>query len=117
MHYLLEDALGCVFIQALPLLHELQEVTSVRILHHKQEVFRTLEDFKEADDVGVTDFLQNVDLLHDLLLRVRVLHVAFVDGLDGNLPPCELVYSERHLAEGTFTNRLDKLVKLKRCRR
>ena len=59
------------------------------------------------------NLLEYVDFLHDFLLRVSVLHVALVDGLDGDLPTSELVYAKSHLTEGTLSDKLNELVELK----
>lgn len=50
------------------------------------------------------DLLEDVDLLHHFLLRVHILHVTLVDGLDSNLPASQLVNSECNLTKGTFSN-------------
>ena len=52
----------------LSLLNELKQITAVSVLHDEQEVLRTLENFKETDDVRVSDLFENIDLLHHLLL-------------------------------------------------
>jgi len=49
-------------------------------------MLRALEDFEKANDIGVSDLLEDVDFLHDFLLGVGVLHVALVDGFDSNVP-------------------------------
>ena len=117
VHHLLEHLLRSVFVEMLSLLDVLQEVASVSILHHEEEVLGTLEHFEEADDVGVPDLLEDVDLLHDLLLGVSVLHVGLVDRLDSDLSTSELVDTEGDLPESTLADGVDEFVELLRCGR
>lgn len=108
--HLLENSLRCVFIQVLTLFHKLKQVATISILHDQQKVLRALEDFEQADDIGVADFLEDVDFLHYLLLGVSVLHVALVDGFDGHLSASQFVDTKSHLAKSTFSDELNKLV-------
>jgi hypothetical protein len=46
--------------------------------------------------------LQKVDLLEDLALGEIIFHIAFLDGLDGDIFAGQLVNPERDLPEGAF---------------
>ena len=65
----------------------------------------------------MTDLFQDVDLLHDFLFRVDVLHVTFVDGFNGNLATSQLVNCKCNLTKCAFANKLNKLVEVLCCRR
>jgi hypothetical protein len=43
------------------------------------------KNFKQADDVGVLDLLEQINLLEDFSLTKFVFHVTLFDGLDGHL--------------------------------
>ena len=60
------------------------------------------------------DLLEQVYLLEDLPSRELILHVLFINGLDGYLLACEFVYSKRDLTKGSFANQFDKFVEIKR---
>ena len=75
-------------------------------------MFWGLKNLKQADDVRMANLLKDVDFLHHLLPRVNILHVAFIDGLDGNLSACKLVNSEGHLPECSLSNQLNKLIEV-----
>ena len=62
----------------------------------------------------MANLLEDIDFLHHLLLRVDILHVAFIDGLDGNLSASQLVNSEGHLPECSLSNQLNKLIEVLR---
>ena len=87
--------------------NELKQVSAVGILHDQQEVFGTLEDFKQADNVRVSDLLEDVYLLHNFLFGIRVLHVALIYRFYGYLAPCELVDSKCDLTKSSLSYRLD----------
>ena len=78
-------------------------------------MLRTLENFKETDDVRVSDLFENIDLLHHLLLRVCVLHVAFIDRFDRHLATGEFVNAKGNLAESTLPDELYEFIELERC--
>ena len=99
----------------LSLLNELKQITAVSVLHDEQEVLRTLEYFKETDDVRVSDLFENIDLLHHLLLRVCVLHIAFIDRFDRHLATSEFVNAKGYLAESTLSDQLYEFIELERC--
>ena len=44
------------------------------------------------------------------------MHVAFVDGLDGDLSTSELMNAKSHLTKCTLADKLNELVEFKRCR-
>ena len=114
MQNLSEYLLRFIFLKAFLCLYVLKQVASRCVLHHKQEVLAALEHFVEPDDVGMSDFPQNVNFLHNFLPGVGVLHVFFVDGLDGDVPSGQLVNCKCHFAERALANQLDKLVELER---
>ena len=62
-------------------------------------------------------FLEEVYLLEHLTFAEVILHIILLDGLDGHLLPCKLVNTKGYLAEGSFANQLDELVKVQCCRR
>jgi hypothetical protein len=43
------------------------------------------KNFKQADDVGVLDLLEQINFLEDFSLTKFVFHVTLFDGLDGHL--------------------------------
>ena len=61
-----------------------------------------LEDLKQPDHIRMLYLLQKVDLLEDLTLGEIVFHIAFLDGLDGDIFAGQLVNPERDLPEGAF---------------
>ena len=65
----------------------------------------------------MSDLLQNVNFLHDLLLTVSVLHIGLVNRLDRHVPASQLVYAEHHFSKRAFADQFDEFVELKRCRR
>ena len=60
------------------------------------------EDLKQPDHIRMLYLLQKVDLLEDLALGKIVFHIAFLDGLDGDIFAGQLVNPERDLPEGAF---------------
>ena len=71
-----------------------------------------LKHFEQPDDVGVLDLLEQVDLLEHFAFAEFVLHVVFLDRLDGHLLPSQLVHSESYLSEGSFSDQLHELVEV-----
>jgi len=61
----------------------------------------------------VPNLLENVDLLHDLLLTVRVLHEGLVYRLDSDVSPRQLVDAKHDLTKCSFSDEFNKLVELK----
>lgn len=62
----------------------------------------------------MANLFQDVDLLHDFLFRVDILHVTFVDGFNGNLATSQLVNGKCYLPKCAFANKFDKLVEVLR---
>ena len=82
MDYLLEDVLGLLFLQLLSLFDVLKQVTTSSVLHDHEEMLGRLKHFKQSNYVGVSDLLEDVNLLEDLLLREVILHVGLVNCLN-----------------------------------
>jgi hypothetical protein len=61
------------------------------------------KNFKQADDVGVLDLLEQINLLEDFSLTKFVFHVTLFDGLDGHLLSSKLMHTKGYLAECTFS--------------
>lgn len=109
---LLEDEFGIGLLKlALPF-DESKQISSAGVFHDHEQMLAGLEDFKQPDNVGVLDLLQQVDLLEDLPLTEVVLHVILLDGLYSYLFASELVYAEGHLAEGSLADQLHELVEV-----
>ena len=60
----------------------------------------------------MTYFLQDVDFLKHFFARVLVFELAQLDHLDRHEFPCELMYGQINLPEGSIANLLDKLVEI-----
>ena len=114
---LLEDELAVLLFQPASLLYQLEKVAPSGVLHHNEEVLGGLEDFEQADDIRVLDFLEQVHLLEDFPLAEVVPHVLLLDRLDGDTLASELVHAEGHFAESALSDELDELVELERGRR
>lgn len=112
---LTEDAPGVLLLDAAAGLDELEEVSASCVLHDHEEVFVGFEDFEEADDVGVFDFLEDVDFLEDFFAVEVVFHEGFGDGFDGDVFSGELVDAEGDGAEGAFADEFDEFVEFEGC--
>jgi len=88
---LLEDELRIRLLQLPFPLDQPQQVSASRILHDHEQVLAALEHFKQPDDVGVLDLLEEVDLLEDLPLGEVILHVGLLDGLYRHILPRQLM--------------------------
>ena len=64
---LLEELASLGLLQFLLLDDVVEKLTSADKLHDQEELFRGLDDFKELDDIGVPDKLQNIDFSGDAL--------------------------------------------------
>ena len=58
------------------------------------------------------DFFQQINFLEDLSFVEVILHVLLFDGLDSYVFASELVHTQCYLAERTFANELNELIKL-----
>lgn len=63
------------------------------------------------------DLLQEVNLLEYFPLAKVVLHIVFLNSLDGDLLSGQLMDAEGNLAECSFSNELNELVEIQCCRR
>ena len=62
-----------------------QEVSILSQLQSNEAVVLGLNNLEEADDVGMGDFLEKGNLSRQKFVQVILVHLAFVDDLDGNL--------------------------------
>ena len=97
-----ERKLQILQAMALMLEQESEKVTTASVLHDHQKMLARLEDLKQPDHIRMLYLLQKVDLLEDLALGEIVFHIAFLDGLDGDVFAGQFVNPERDLAEGAF---------------
>jgi len=71
-----------------------------------------LECLQDFDVVGMAQRLQNIDLIHNLLLLRLLLHKIHVDTLDGHELPGQPMQSKVNFSESTFTKHFTDLVEL-----
>lgn len=114
---ILENVLGLILSELLILLDEVIEVTSSCVLHHHHYVLLVFEDLVEPDDVGMSNFLENIHLLEDLLARVLVFQLAQLNHLYGHELAGELLDGQVHLSESPVSNFLDEFVEVQARRR
>ena len=107
---LLEDEFAVTLLEAATLLDQPEQVSTSSVLHDHQQVLAALEDFQEANDVGVLDLLEEVHLLEDFALGEVVLHVTLLNRLDRNILASQFVHAECDLAERTLAYQFDELV-------
>lgn len=107
---LFEDEFAVTLLEAATLLDQPEQVSTSSVLHDHQQVLAALEDFQEANDVGVLDLLEEVHLLEDFALGEVVLHVTLLNRLDRNILASQFVHAECDLAERTLAYQFDELV-------
>ena len=67
-----KDVLGLILGQLFRLLDLVVEVATTSILHHHHYMLFVFKNFIKTNDVGVTDFLKNVNFLEYLFTRVLI---------------------------------------------
>lgn len=78
----------------------LEELAAAHILHNQEELLRRLDYFKQLDDVGVPDHLQDFDLPAHSLNVCLLDDLALFKDLDRDLKRVKLERSQR---EDTFS--------------
>jgi len=116
-NYLLEYSSSLALIESPSLLNELQQISAASILHHHEQVFGRFEDFKESDDVGVANLLQDLYFLQHFLLLIVIFHQGLVDCFDSNNLSCKLVDSKGNFSEGSLADEFHELVVVDTCDR
>jgi hypothetical protein len=91
----------------------MQQIARRGILHDHQHVLRRVKHFQQPNHVWMLYLFQNVDLLEYFATREVILHVVFVNCLDGHIATCKFVHSESYLPEGSLAYEFHKLVKFK----
>lgn len=112
LHDLLEHKLGVLLAQLPPLSHVVEQVSAWAELHDDHVMLICLESLQNLDVVRVPQALQNIDLIHNLLLLAFLLHEVHVDALDCAELPSQPVQAQIDLAKGAFAEHLANLVQL-----
>lgn len=67
-------------------LHDkLIKITSTSILHDQHNMVFIFEYLKQSNDIRVSDFLENIDFLKDLLPGMLILELLRFDHLDRHI--------------------------------
>ena len=110
LHDLLEHKPGVLLAELPTLSHVVEQVAAWTQLHNDHMMLIGLERLQDFDVVGVSQRLEDVDFVHDLLLLRLLLHEVHVDALDGHELPGQPVEAEIDFSEGTFAQHLTDLV-------
>jgi len=111
-HDLAEHELS-IFLSQLPALADVvEEVTSWAELHNDHVMALGLESLEDFDVVGVAQPLQDIDLVHNLLLLALFLHEVHVDALDGDQLTRQAMQPQVDLSEGSLAQHLADLIEL-----
>ena len=91
-----------ILSELLTLADLIKELTAITQLSHQEDRALVLIDLEQADDVRMSQVLENVDLVFqsDLLLSVEV---ELVDHLDSPDLACGLLHRLSHLTKGART--------------
>ena len=80
-------------------------------------MFWWLEYFEESDNIGVSNFLKDINFLEDLLLAEIIFHITLIYCFNGHLFAGKLMYSKCYLSESPLTNPLNEFIVFKGGRR
>lgn len=83
--YLFEYKLGITLLQLPFSLDKSQKITPSSILHNHEQMLGRLKHLQEPDNIRMLYLFQEVYLLKYFSLREIILHIIFLDGLDGYL--------------------------------
>lgn len=103
LHNLLEHKL-CILLTQLPSLPDIVEkIATGTQFHYDHVMFVRLECLQNLDIVRMSKTLQDIDLIHNLLLLALFFHEVHVDALDGAQFPRQPVQSKVDLSKCTFS--------------
>ena len=72
LRYLLENVLGLIFWQGVRLPHQMVQITASGILHNHHNMLFVLKNLEQPYNIGMPDFLENIDFLEHLLSRILI---------------------------------------------
>lgn len=109
---LCEDLSGIFLAQPLFLAYVVEHVAFLGVLHDQHKRLLRLEDFEEFDDTGMSDSLEDVDLLQNLPLGELISHVLLINGLHSHFLSSQLMLAQYDLPESSFTQPLSLPIKM-----
>lgn len=107
---LVEYPASCSLLQSDLVSHHAEEFTLLCELVDDEHVICCFDDLVEIDNVGMSDFLHDVDLSLDADLVILILNAIFIDDLYGNFLASWDVNGFLDLSECALTKCLSELV-------
>jgi len=112
---LFEDEFGIWFLQLSFSFDESEQITSSSVLHHHQKMFAGLEYFKKSDNVGMFYLFKKINLLENFPFAKIILHIILFNCFDSHLLARKFMNTKSNFSKSTFSNKLDKLIKVQSC--
>jgi len=103
--HLLKVAASVLLLEALPLDYVVKQLSSVSVLHNEEELPVGFDDLIELNDVGVPNYLQNLDLSRHALNVCLVRDLVLLQDFDGHALPCQSVSPQPHLPKRSLAQR------------
>ena len=110
LHNLLKDKLGILLTQLSSLPHVVEEIATRTKFHNNHVMLISLECFKNLNVVWMSQTLQDINLIHNLLLLAFLFHEVHVDTLNCAELPREPVQPQINLTKGTFSKHFTNFV-------
>jgi len=83
---------------------------SLYILHHKVDIFRSINSFKEPDNIVMTESGEDSNLSDGLFFTLNIHKFNSIILLDGHSFATWLVYALFHYGIGTVSNLLTEMI-------
>ena len=107
---LLEESACLLLFDPLHLYYVVEKLAALSIFHNQVQLFLGLDDLVELDDLGVSDYLQNMDLSGHALHIGDITDLGLLEDLDGNFLSGGEVSPQFHLAEGALSYRFPEKI-------
>ena len=84
----MEKATGFTILQSTFFNDVIKEFSTTCIFHNQEKLLRSFNDLIQLNDVGMSNYFQNMYLTHDSSNICLVFYLVFLEDLDGNFLLC-----------------------------
>ena len=102
-YYLLVKLLSPIFLDSFFFDDIAEKRTSISVFHDQVDFSRSLDYFIQLNDVGMSNFFQDLDLLGELVYCILCPQSAFVNNFDSNMFPSDQMCTQSNFTEATPT--------------
>lgn len=99
---LLKELACILLLQPFSLDDVIEELTTTRVLHDQKQLLRGLNYFIELNHIGVSHYLQNVNLARHTLHIGLVLDLVLLEYFYGYFLACKDMCAQAHLAKSAL---------------